>query len=147
MWLVTLTAIFFGILAAYRLPFCRMPSPEFVLKLAVCVFGVGLALRWYAVVYLGRFFTANVAIALDHRLIDSGPYRFVRHPGYAGSLLAVFGLGMSFHNWASLVIIFASICAVTLWRIHIEEQALTKALGQEYSDYSGRTRRLIPGIY
>lgn len=147
MWLVNLTAVVFGILAAYRLPFCRMPAPGFVLKLAVGVFGLGLALRWYAVFYLGRFFTANVAVASDHRVIDSGPYRFVRHPGYAGSLLAVFGLGMSFQNWASLLIIFASGCAVTLWRIHIEEQAVTKALGQEYSDYTGRTGRLIPGIY
>ena len=147
MWLVTLTSIGFGILAAYRLPYCRMPSADVVLKLAVCLFAVGLVLRWYAVFYLGRFFTANVAVALDHRLIDSGPYRFVRHPGYAGSLLAVFGLGMSFHNWASLLIIFTSGCAVTLWRIHIEEQALTRALGRQYSDYTNRTRRLIPGIY
>jgi protein-S-isoprenylcysteine O-methyltransferase len=89
----------------------------------------------------------NVAIATDHRVIDSGPYRFMRHPSYAGSLLAVFGLSLGIHNWASLLIIFVPICAVTLWRIHIEEQALTMALGQAYRDYASRTKRLVPLIY
>ena len=45
---------------------------------------VGVALRWYSVIYLGRFFTANVAILKDHQLVDTGPYRFVRHPSYTG---------------------------------------------------------------
>jgi protein-S-isoprenylcysteine O-methyltransferase len=69
------------------------------------LFAAGLALRWYAIVYLGRFFTVNVAISKDHRLIDTGPYRFIRHPSYTGAIMAfvgVFASGFCLHNWASL---------------------------------------------
>ncbi len=146
-WLVNLTAITLGVVAAYRLPSCRIPWPKNALEVGCCLFVPGVVLRWYSVIYLGRFFTTNVAIAADHRLIDSGPYRFVRHPSYAGSALAVFGLALSFQNWASLLIIFLPFCAITLWRIHIEERALTSAFGQAYRDYTCRTSRLIPLIY
>ncbi|HEU6448587.1 MAG TPA: isoprenylcysteine carboxylmethyltransferase family protein [Verrucomicrobiae bacterium] len=108
---------------------------------------LGIVLRWYAILYLGRFFTVNVAIAEDHRLIDTGPYHFIRHPSYTGSLLSALGVAMSLQNWISFLIVFVSILAVTLWRIHIEEQALAEGLGQPYRSYMKRTKRLVPGIY
>jgi protein-S-isoprenylcysteine O-methyltransferase len=146
-WLVTLTAVALGIIAAYRLPACGLPWPKRVVEVSVVLFMVGLTLRWYSIIHLGRFFTVNVAISKDHQLIESGPYQFVRHPSYTGSLLAVLGFCLSFHNWASLLIIFVPCCAVTLWRIHIEEEALVGALGERYVNYRQRTRRLIPLIY
>ena len=106
-----------------------------------------MALRWYSIIHLGRFFTTNVAIAKDQHLIDSGPYRFVRHPSYTGNLLAVLGFSLSFANWASILIIFVPCCAIALWRIHIEEEALTTAFGEKYTAYMRRTNRLIPLIY
>jgi protein-S-isoprenylcysteine O-methyltransferase Ste14 len=80
-------------------------------------------------------------------LIDSGPYHFVRHPSYAGNLLAVVGFSLSFQNWASILLIFVPCCAVILWRIHIEEEALLGALGEPYRGYMRRTKRLIPLLY
>jgi protein-S-isoprenylcysteine O-methyltransferase len=146
-WLVYLFAIALGIVAAYRLHECELPWPMPVLEFGCCLLVLGLALRWYSIIHLGRFFTTDVAIAKDHYLIDTGPYRFVRHPSYTGNLLAVLGFTLSFANWASMLIIFAPCCAVTLWRIHIEEEALIAALGEEYSAYMRRTKRLIPLIY
>jgi hypothetical protein len=69
----------------------------------------GIALRWYSIWYLGRFFTVDVAIAAGHRLIDTGPYRRIRHPAYTGELLAFLGLGLLFHNALSLVVLAAPI--------------------------------------
>ena len=146
-WLVTLSAIALGIVAAYRLHEYQLPWPKLVLETGCCLFVMGLALRWYSIIRLGRLFTMNVAIADDHHLIDFGPYRLVRHPSYAGSLLGVLGFSLSFTNWASLVIIFAPVCAVMLWRIHIEEAVLIGALGEKYRSYMRRTKRLIPWIY
>jgi protein-S-isoprenylcysteine O-methyltransferase len=146
-WLVVLSAIALGVVAAYQLPQCKLPRPNFVLEIGCALYALGLALRWYSIIHLGRFFTANVAIAADHRLIDSGPYHFVRHPSYTGMLMAVFGFALTFANWASLLIIFAPTCAVQLWRIYIEEEALIGALGEEYRGYMRRTRCLIPLIY
>jgi protein-S-isoprenylcysteine O-methyltransferase len=146
-WLVTLSAIALGIVAAHRLHEFRLPWPERALEIGCGLFVLGLALRWYSIIHLGRFFTTNVAISKDHHLIDSGPYHYVRHPSYTGSLLAVLGFTLSFTNWASFLIIFVPICAVTLWRIHIEEAALIGALGERYLSYMLRTKRLIPWIY
>lgn len=144
-WLVNLSAIALGIAAAYQLPECELPWPSPVV--GCCLFALGLALRWYSVIQLGRFFTTNVAIATDHHVIDSGPYHFVRHPSYTGALLAAFGFSLSMGNWASLLIIFVPGCAIQLWRIHIEETALVEALGEQYRNYMRRTKRLIPFVY
>lgn len=146
-WLIYLLAISLGVVAAYKLRECILPWFRLDLELGCSLFVLGLALRWYSIIHLGRFFTINVAIAKDHYLIESGPYRFIRHPSYTGSLMAVLGFALIFANWASLIIIFVPICAVILWRIHIEEQALVGALGEKYSDYMRRTKRLIPLVY
>jgi protein-S-isoprenylcysteine O-methyltransferase len=147
LWLVNLSAVAVGVAAAYQLPECRLPWPKLVLEFGFVIFVLGMALRWYSIIHLGRFFTTNVAIAHDHYLIDTGPYRFVRHPSYSGSLAAVLGFTLSLANWASMLIIFVPCCAVTLWRIHIEEEALSGALGERYRSYMQRTKRLIPWIY
>ena len=106
-----------------------------------------MALRWYAIFYLGRLFTVNVAIAADHTLIDSGPYRTIRHPSYTGALLVFLGLGISFGNWLSLIIVVVPTSLAFMQRIAIEEAALARALGDSYLRYMARTKRLIPGVY
>lgn len=113
----------------------------------IAIFSAGIALRWYAIVYLGRFFTVNVAIASDHRLIDGGPYRLLRHPSYTGALLAFCGLGVCLHNWGALAALVIPALVVFLRRMRIEEDALLAAFGERYRDYMRRTWRLIPFIY
>jgi protein-S-isoprenylcysteine O-methyltransferase len=122
------------------------PVPAFTLAGTV-IFAAGLAIRWYAIVHLGRFFTVNVAIAADHRLIDTGPYRFVRHPSYTGALMAFFGLALCLANWLSLLVAVLPIFLVFLWRMHVEEDALLHAFGDRYRDYMKRTKRLVPPVY
>ena len=146
-WLVNTIAITLGIMAAYRLPAGRIHLHEIGLVIGRCLFVPGLVLRWWAIIYLGRFFTTNVAIAADHRLIDTGPYRFIRHPSYAGSLLALLGFTLCVPNWATWLLIFVPCGAVMLWRIHVEEAALLEGLGEPYRRYRQRTKRLIPWIY
>lgn len=151
LWIIMLlnfSACLLGFIAATRLHACDLPWPKLVFDVGFCVFVLGVALRWYSVIYLGRFFTANVAIFRDHQLVDSGPYRFVRHPSYAGCVLAAFGFLLFFlRNWAALLIILIPICATMLWRIHVEEEALLGAFGERYRSYMHHTKRLIPLIY
>ena len=111
------------------------------------LFAAGLALRWYAVAYLGRLFTYDVAVAADHRLVDSGPYRHIRHPAYTGSLLTFVGLGLCGGNLLGLVLLVTPITWAFQHRIAIEERTLGLALGSRYTDYISRTRRLLPLIY
>ncbi len=115
--------------------------------IGVALFCSGILLRCYAIIHLGRFFTVHVAIADDHRVIDTGPYRYVRHPSYTGALLAYLGLGLCLANWLSLTVILIPPAAIILWRISIEERALRTSLGEAYLAYARKTRRLLPYVY
>jgi len=115
--------------------------------IGVGVFAAGLGLRWWAIAWLGQLFTFDVSIAADHRVIDTGPYRLVRHPAYTGSLLSFVGIGICGGNVVSLLLLVVPITLAFLRRIAIEEAALVSALGRDYVDYASRTKRLIPYVY
>jgi len=108
---------------------------------------LGLALRTWAIVHLGRSFTVDVAVSTGQRIIDTGPYASVRHPSYTGLLLLAAGVGLCFGNAVSLVVIVVPMIALVMRRISVEEDALVQTLGDGYRAYAGRTKRLIPGIY
>ncbi len=145
-WLVFLVAIPLAVGAAYHVQRWPAEHRQVLVASSYGLLLLGLALRWYPALLPGRLCAAN-AMGADQHSLHSGPYRFIRHPGYVGSLLAVLALGLSFGNWASLLIVLVPIGAVLLWRAHVDEQALAIALGQAYGDYARRTKRLIPGIY
>jgi protein-S-isoprenylcysteine O-methyltransferase len=147
LWTVCLSSIALAVVAANMLRQYALPQPQLVFIVAFCFFALGVILRTYAIIYLGKFFTPDVAIAADHLLIDSGPYRFMRHPTYTGLLMIVFGVALSFANMASFLIVFLPVLVSILWRIRIEEHALAQAFGDEYLLYTQRTKMLIPFIY
>ncbi len=107
---------------------------------------LGGGLRWWAILLLGRYFTLDVAVRPTQQVVQSGPYRFVRHPAYSGTLLSFVGIGLALANWASLVVLLASVLIGLLYRVSVEEKALVEALGQPYVDYMRRTKRFIPFI-
>jgi protein-S-isoprenylcysteine O-methyltransferase len=146
LWLAIFAGVAGGIIAAKIFLFAALPSSGLVYA-GIVVFAIGIALRWYAIIRLGRFFTVDVSIATDHKVIDTGPYRFVRHPSYSGALLAFFGFGLCLQNWVSVLVVMAPITAAFLWRVHVEERALSDALGEDYRRYATCTKRLIPFVY
>ena len=107
----------------------------------------GIALRVWAILTLDRFFTFVVGIVPGQRVVQHGPYRILRHPGYAGALLALVGAGIVLANWLSLLVLVLVPTLVLSVRITVEEAALAGALGAEYLAYAGRTARLIPGVW
>jgi protein-S-isoprenylcysteine O-methyltransferase len=147
LWLVILGSIFLGIQASIRLPALEFSNISISYPAGLILFFSGLGLRWFSIIYLGRFFTVSVAIAKDHRVIDSGPYRFIRHPSYTGALMAFLGFGLCLSNLASILFILIPVTAAFSYRIHVEEAALTEALGDAYLSYCQHSKRLIPFIY
>jgi protein-S-isoprenylcysteine O-methyltransferase Ste14 len=111
------------------------------------LFLAGLALRYWSVHTLGRFFKVTVSIQAGHRVIRSGPYRLLRHPSYSGLLVAMLGLGLMLETWLGLVALIVLPLIGVLIRIRAEESALIDALGSEYASYAAETRRLIPGLW
>jgi protein-S-isoprenylcysteine O-methyltransferase Ste14 len=108
---------------------------------------IGVAIRLWAVIALGRFFRLTVVLQPDHRVVTEGPYRFVRHPSYTGMLLVLVGFGIALGNFLSIAICIAIPLNSVRLRIANEETALNDALGDEYRAYSAQTKRLIPGVW
>ena len=115
--------------------------------LAIVLLAPGLAIRWTAIVSLGRAFSANVAIHSTQEIYQRGLYRLVRHPSYSGLLLIFAGLGLQTRNWVSFAMLVLPPVAALLYRIHVEEAALVQAFPAQYPAYSRATKRLFPGIY
>jgi len=113
----------------------------------VIVMLAALAIRWTAIFTLGKSFSSNVAIQDSQQITRTGLYRFVRHPSYLGLLLVFLAVGLHSRNWISFVVVLVPTIAALLYRIHVEEAALMKAFGDDYSDYARATKRLIPGVY
>jgi protein-S-isoprenylcysteine O-methyltransferase Ste14 len=118
-----------------------------VRALALVLFAVGLCIRWTAIYSLGRSFSANVAIHSTQKLNRSGLFRFMRHPSYTGMVIIFFAVGLRMENWLGLLLVTVPPYAALLYRIHVEEDALVNAFGDDYRDYQRTTRRLIPGLY
>jgi len=146
LWIVIVVSV--GLASAFSAyePMRIHGSSRLVQTIAVVLLAGGLVLRWTSVFVLGRYFTVHVTVLNDHRLVDAGPYRYVRHPSYSGLLLAFLGLGLYFNNWLSLVIVIVPITIALVYRIRVEEAVLGAAMGPEYSAYCARTKRLVPGI-
>lgn len=113
----------------------------------VVIFAAALALRWTAVISLGKSFSANVAIRTTQSLHKTGLYRIVRHPSYTGLFFILFAEALRTRNWVGFAVVLIPTTAALLYRIHVEEAALRSAFGEEYAAYSRTTKRLIPGLY
>ena len=107
----------------------------------------GLALRFWAIRVLARFFTVDVNIQEGHELIRSGPYRLLRHPSYTGSLMTFLGFGLALGNVWSLLVLLAPVIFAFVWRMRVEERVLAEAFPMQYPDYARQTKRLIPFVW
>jgi protein-S-isoprenylcysteine O-methyltransferase Ste14 len=112
----------------------------------IALMWAGMAFRYYAMRVLGRYFTFQVDVHTGQTVIETGPYRYIRHPSYSGALVTVFGLGLALGNWASILALLACVLIGYAYRIRVEEAALVTALGQPYSEYMSRTARLVPFV-
>jgi protein-S-isoprenylcysteine O-methyltransferase Ste14 len=149
---INFIAIAVGILAAAILNDIQLfifpggkTSTIFFFGLAILV--IGMILRYWAVVTLGKFFRTTVETDNDQQVVVRGPYRLIRHPSYCGWLLICLGYGIAVQNWLSLLAAFLLPLLALLYRIQVEERVLVSSLGVDYSDYQKKTKKLIPWIW
>src|ERR1700678_997978 len=107
----------------------------------------GLAIRIWAIVTLGRSFRMTVEVDAGQKVVDNGPYRWVRHPSYSGILLLMLGLGLYYGDWPGLLILLVLPAGTLIHRIAVEEAVLTEGMGRPYADYATRTKRLLPRLW
>jgi protein-S-isoprenylcysteine O-methyltransferase Ste14 len=108
---------------------------------------LGSAIRLAAIRTLGAAFTASVRVEADHRLVQHGLYRWIRHPSYVGALLALLGVPVLFAAWWATALTFLTMSFAYARRIRLEEGALLARHGAAYRDYCARTALLIPGLW
>jgi protein-S-isoprenylcysteine O-methyltransferase Ste14 len=96
--------------------------------------------------YWGISTSAQVKLLKDHRLIQAGPYAYVRHPIYAGAWLLFFGLILLYPVWAMLLMLLFSMISFAN-RARREEAVLSERFGQEWTEYKSRTKFMIPFIW
>jgi protein-S-isoprenylcysteine O-methyltransferase Ste14 len=119
--------------------------PIFVAGLVIVLLGV--ALRQWSVLTLGTFFTVQVQVRSDQTVVDTGPYRWVRHPSYTAIVMSFVGIGVALENWLSLVVLIVVPSVGLVIRIRVEEKALLEALGEPYREFSATRARLIPKVW
>jgi len=129
----------------------RYPKPisnyEYTSYIGMGMIITGMIFRFIAVYTLGRYFTVNVTIRTDHKIIQQGLYKYLRHPSYLGSLFSFLGNGFALNNWYGMLIVFIPVLLAFMNRMRIEEELLVSNFGQEYIEYKKRTWRLLPFIY
>ena len=104
----------------------------------------GLAVRLWAIRTLGRYFAPDVSLGQDHRLVDRGLYRLIRHPSYTGTFMTILGYGLALTNAVSLAVMLAIPGLAYGYRMRVEERALIEAFGDDYRAYARRTKKIIP---
>lgn len=145
-WGTIILSVAAGILVAVNLNMPILPN-NFLKYAGLFLTIAGVIVRLIAIRTLGKFFTVNLAIDTEHRLIDTGFYKYIRHPSYSGSLISFLGLALYFNNWICLAVILIPIISAFIFRINIEEKLLMKQPELNYTEYIKRTKRLIPFVY
>lgn len=107
----------------------------------------GLIIRINSIMTLKKQFTYTITKINNHKLIENGLYKYIRHPGYLGQLLIFTGVATSLSNWLSIILMIIPVFLGYIYRIKVEEKFMIRQLGDEYIDYQKRTKKLIPALY
>ncbi|WP_077801878.1 isoprenylcysteine carboxylmethyltransferase family protein [Streptomyces sp. JHA26] len=132
------------VLAAVYGPLPRAPWQPWMLVPAALL-SAGAALRLLSIRALGRFYSHRVRTVEGHRIADGGPYRLLRHPAYAGMLLAHLGLVSFFCNPVSVVLLLGAFLPAIVYRIRVEERMLYAVEG--YRAFALGRKRLVPFVW
>ena len=113
----------------------------------IVVMAAGIAFRIWSVVTLGRYFTVQVQVRDDQAVVDTGPYRYLRHPSYTGLLAICLGIGLALDNWLALIVAVVLPTAALVIRIRVEERVLLAGIGEPYARFAATRSRLIPHVW
>ncbi len=149
---LVIAAVWFGLVLAFVLvknvPALRVGADTWAtLLLGVAIACLGTVLRAWSILTLGTFFRRDVMVQTGQAVIRTGPYRWLRHPSYTGTLVNTFGLALAFGSWVGAVLAVTIATLGHLPRIRVEEAELRDGLGEAYAGYASTTARLVPGLW
>ncbi len=127
-----------------RLPVRSLPRGAAPVGLGLQV--TGLILRVWSMRRLGASYSRTLRTTEAQGVVDDGPYRLIRHPGYAGSLLTWTGFALTSRSVPVLIAVTGLLSQAYAHRIRVEEALLRREL-PGYVDYGGRTKKLLPFVW
>ena len=149
LWFITL-----GILAAFYLSpleyiylTASLPRNAWMSFSGVGLVAVGTMLFVWARRALGKSYSGHISVKTGQALVKSGPYRFIRHPAYAGYLLMALGISLGYSSLAGLASTLVLLLPSMIYRMTVEERLLTRHFGEAYRQYADGIKRIIPGIW
>jgi protein-S-isoprenylcysteine O-methyltransferase Ste14 len=116
-------------------------------SIALVVMFLGFALRVWAARTLGKYYTTTLMTIADQKVVSSGPYATIRHPGYLAEILLWTGFGVLSSNLIVLFSMPALFTGAYMYRISSEEKMLVRELGKDYKEYQKRTKRILPYLF
>ena len=147
LWLGAILAVILLMAVPVLAPAADMSHRGVAFGVGLVMLVAGAALRVWSFKALGQYFTFAVKVSPDQPVVTAGPYRVLRHPAYAGSVLAALGIGFVYGNWVSLAGLVVLALGLILWRIVIEERALLTVLSASYGSYAAHHKRLVPLVW
>lgn len=155
-WTLRLAAAAIIIVAAVRLRRAHLPGAAlfsygiFTPPLALSWIGaawtaIGIGFAIWARVNLGRNWSSHPAVKEHHQLVTTGPYAYVRHPIYAGIMLAALGTAITSSIFGVGMLIFISVAFAL--RMRREEQLMLERFPDHYPEYQKHTKRLVPFVW
>lgn len=146
-FLVYLTVLF-SVIISFVLGFNGLLRlPTIVSYIGILCILSGTILREFSILTLDQYFSFQISIVEDHRVVDSGPYHLIRHPAYTGIILSLLGISLALSSMVAVLVVIV-ICTIAFGlRIEFEEKLMLEEFGDDYLDYKSRTKKLIPFIY
>lgn len=144
-WGIGLVMVGFALTWAYVRPTSYEKSTV-ALILSMLIAPPSAVLAWVATRHLGKQWRYKAAIRQDHELIQTGPYRLLRHPIYASMLGMLLAAAAAWTWWPMAIAAVIAFLAGTEIRVRAEERLLTSHFGVAYVEYKKRTKAYIPFV-
>jgi protein-S-isoprenylcysteine O-methyltransferase Ste14 len=143
LFLIIGTVMTFGSVAEYI--FFRWGNFSWIAFIAGILCAIAsFKLRWAAIAALGKFWSLHVEMRDNHEFVQSGPFRFLRHPTYFSMILELLAVGLISSAWVMLLLIPFGLIPAIILRLRLEEPALVGKFGDAYREYQRRVPMLIP---
>lgn len=142
LFLIVGTAIWAGALVEYFWTAHRLDAPWFLAGVACAI--ASFVIRRRAIAALGRFWSLHVEIRSEHQFVQTGPFRWVRHPTYFSMLLELLAVTLILKATLCLALVPLLYLPALAYRLHLEEPALIAKFGDAYRAYMQSTPAFLP---
>jgi len=148
-WLILpgFITVFFGPPIEYIFFPELLPRNDWMEWAGLGLVGLGVLLRLWTRSTIKGLYTGHVEIQEGHVLVQNGPYRYIRHPGYAGLFVMSLGVSVAYSSLVGLLAILVLVLPGIAYRIKVEENLLREHFGEAYIKYSEKTKKVLPYVW